>query len=253
MRVAFKHIRSSRNLGDTWCSPYDHLPHFRDQYESSAHDLDEPTPPVDAVIFGGGKIMGSLAKKLSLNDFTARHRIAWGVSTVQKFWFSPKYRNSFRKMSLVGSRDWGDTRFPFVPCSSCMSPAFDEEHVERHEVVAYLHHWRSPEMGIKVPDSIPCMDNTATSFKEAIDFIGSGSTVVSNSYHGVFWGLLLGKKVLCLPFSNKFHNFRISPGYSSPNDWLGSLKVAKASDEMMPLCREATDAFMSRTSDLIES
>ena len=196
--------------------------------------------------------MGSLSKKLSVNDLAARHRSAWGVSTVQKFWFSPKYRNSFRKMTLVGSRDWGDKRFPFAPCASCMTPAFDEDYIEQHEVVAYLHHWRAPEMGIRVPDSIPCMDNTATSFKEAIDFIGSGSIVVSNSYHGVYWALLLGKKVLCIPFSNKFFNFRISPGYAKPDNWLTSIKDAKGSDEMMALCREGTNNFTTRVNELIE-
>ena len=37
-------------------------------------------------------------------------------------------------------------------------------------------------------------DNTTT-FEKAIEFIGSGDVVVTNSYHGAYWGLLLGKKV----------------------------------------------------------
>lgn len=252
MKVVFKHIRASRNLGDSLCSPYDHLPDLRDRYDSSVHDLDDKTPRADAVIFGGGKIMGSLAKKLTSSDLAARHRIAWGVSTVQTLRFSLKYRNSYRKMTLVGSRDWGDTRFPFAPCASCMSPVFDGNYKEKHDVVAYLHHWRAPKMGIKVPEGIPTLDNTAASFGEVINFIGSGSTVVSNSYHGVFWGLLLGKRVLCIPFSNKFYNFRVKPGYARPGTWLESLKDAKGSDEMMGLCRDATESFKARAIDLIE-
>ncbi len=250
-RVAFKHIRASTNLGDTWCSPYDHIPDLAAQWSASVHDLDEPTPDCDAVIYGGGKIMGGLAAKLGPGDHDARHRIAWGVSTIQKFPISPRYWRAFRAMTLVGSRDWGDTRFSFAPCASCMAPDFDLGHGESHDVVAYLHHWRAPEMGIEVPAHIPVLDNTCPSFPEAIRFIASGRTVVSNSYHGVYWALLLGKRVICIPFSNKFHNFRIAPGYATASTWLGALDRARGSGEMLDLCRTATADFRRRIEDRI--
>lgn len=50
-RLVFKHLRNTANVGDRWCSPFDHLP-FDD---AVVLDLDEPTPPCEAVIFGGGE------------------------------------------------------------------------------------------------------------------------------------------------------------------------------------------------------
>lgn len=252
MRVAFKHIRASDNLGDTWCSPYDHIPELRQRFSATVHDLDEPTPQgTDAVIFGGGKISGSLADKMGPADRAAAHRIAWGVSTVQKFPIAPRYWKSFRAMDLVGSRDWGDDRFPFAPCASCMADAFDGPFEETHEAVAYLHHWRAPEMGIEVPDGMPVMDNRGDDFEAAIRFIARGRTVMSNSYHGVFWALLLGKRVVCVPFSNKFDNFRIEPTYAGPKDWQDRLADANRSDEMLGLCRDATLAFKDRVMEVL--
>lgn len=250
-RVVFKHIRASRNLGDTWCSPYDHIPALAAQWDATVQDIDEPTPPCDAVIYGGGKIVGGLAAQMGANDLAARWRIAWGVSTVQKFPISPRYGRAFRRLTLVGSRDWGDRQFTFAPCASCMAPEFDQPQDETHDVVAYLHHWRAPEMGLRVPPHIPVLDNTCPSFAEAVRFISSGRIVVSNSYHGVYWALLLGKRVLCIPFSNKFHNFRVAPGYASPADWQTSLGRATGSREILGLCREATDAFRRRVEELI--
>jgi hypothetical protein len=216
-------------------------------------DLQAETPPCDAVIYGGGKIMGSLARLLGKNDLDAKVRVAWGVSTIQSFPISPKYSRAFRQMTLVGSRDWGDRRFDFAPCASCAASMFDEPVTETDDVVAYLHHWRAPEMGIKVPDGIPVLDNTCPSFEEAVRFIGRGRTVVSNSYHGVYWALLLGKKVLCIPFSNKFKKFRIAPGYATAQNWHAKLSLAKGSDETLSICREATYTFRDKVNDLIGS
>lgn len=253
VRVAFKHIRASDNIGDTWCSPYDHIPELRETFEATVHDLNDPTPNVDAVIYGGGKITGALDTKMDANDLAARLRVAWGVSTVQKFFYSPRYARTFKKLDMIGSRDWGDRRFPFVPCASCMSPEFDAAIEETHEVVAYLHHWRAPEMGIEVPDHIPVMSNRGDSFTDAVRFIASGRTVVSNSYHGVYWGLLLGKRVLCLPFSNKFNNFRIAPGYSTAKRWQRDLGKANGSDEMLSICRDATEVFKTDVMDRLNT
>lgn len=247
--IVYKHIRNTNNLGDRWCSPFDHVAGL--STTGLALDLAEATPPCDAVIYGGGKIMGSLARTLGPNDLAARVRVAWGVSTIQSFPISPKYWQAFRKMSLVGSRDWGDRRFPFAPCASCASPAFDMQIEETDDVVAYLHHWRAPEMGIVVPEGMPMMDNTCPSFEDAIRFIGRGRTVVSNSYHGVYWALLLGKKVLCIPFSRKFQKFRIAPGYSTPKRWKDDLGLARGSDEMLGLCRDATADFGMRVEKLL--
>ncbi|MDJ0637892.1 MAG: hypothetical protein QNJ20_03595 [Paracoccaceae bacterium] len=252
MKVVFKHHRETTNLGDRWCSPFDHLPDIRQAWEAEALDLGAATPECDVVIYGGGKIMGGLAATFGPGDLRATHRIAWGVSTVQNNRFSLKYWRAYRRLSLVGTRDWGDNRFDFAPCSSCMAPHFNAPSEPEHDVVAYLHHWRSDKMKMTVPDGIPVLDNKHSSFKEAIEHIASGATVVSNSYHGTYWGLLLGRKVLCVPFSKKFSAYRVQPAYSTADRWTSELSSARASDEMLSLCREATASFAKKVTELIE-
>lgn len=241
-RIVFKHLRNTENVGDRWCSPFDHL-HFDD---AVAIDLDAPTPPCDAVIYGGGKIFGSLYKKLTPNDRLAKHRVAWGVSTVQSSMLSLGYVRSRRQMTMVGSRDYGDSRYDYAPCVTCMSPLFDQPHLSRHELVFYLHKIKSTGLDLAIPAGTPVLDNFCSSMDEAVNFIGSGDVVVSNSYHGVYWALLLGKKVLCLPFSKKFLNYRLPPGYSEPDRWHKDVSKALAQTSTLAVCREASRAFESK-------
>lgn len=241
-RLVFKHLRNTDNVGDRWCSPFDHLP-FED---AVALDLDEPTPPCQAVIFGGGKIFGSLASKITTNDKLARHRIAWGVSTVQSSVFSLRYGRSRRQMTMIGSRDYGDARYDYAPCVTCMSPIFDQAHPSKHDLVFYLHKTKSSALDLKIPSGVPVLDNFCSSMEEAVNFIGSGDVVVSNSYHGVYWALLLGKKVLCLPFSKKFSQYRFAPGYSSADRWGQELGQAVARPDMLAVCREASRHFEAK-------
>ena len=247
--IIFRHHRNTENLGDRLCSPDQHVPELAAR--GRAVDLSQPTPPCSTVIYGGGKIMGGLARTFGANDLAARHRIAWGVSTVHKAPFSLKYWQAFRRMDLIGSRDFNDRRFVFAPCVTCLSPGFDQSHPETRDVVVYAHAWKSGQQGLRVPDHVPVMTNAAKDFAQVLAFLGSARTVVSNSYHGVYWALLLGKRVLCLPFSGKFSGYRLPPGYARAEDWQDKLHKAQAQPEMLPLCREATAAFRERVGNLI--
>jgi hypothetical protein len=237
--IVFKHIRKTDNVGDFACCPLDYL-HFDN---AVAMDLDEPTPACDAVVFGGGKIFGSLASKLNTNDQQAHHRVAWGVSTVQSSIFALRYYLSRRQMTLVGSRDYGDARYDYAPCTSGLSPLFDRTYETQHDIAFYLHKTKSQQMNMVVPAGAPVLDNFCDSMQTAIEFLGSADVVVSNSYHGVYWALLLGKKVLCLPFSNKFMNYRFAPGYSEPSRWHKDLHQAKAHPQMLQVVRQASADF----------
>lgn len=244
LHITFKHHFRSRNLGDKVCSPYNYYPDLASK--GARIDLDDPTPPCKAVIYGGGKIMGGLRKTLNANDRAAKARIAWGVSTIQKSRLSLKYWLAYRAMDLIGTRDYGDDRFPWSPCVTCLAPGFDQAHAEEHEVVAYVHHWRVQDRGVEIPDGIPVMENIEEDLSKVIRFIASGRTVMSNSYHGVYWALLLGKKVICVPYSNKFYNYRLKPGYSTGRTWFNELSKAQGYDEMLGLCREGAARFEAR-------
>ena len=147
--IVFKHHFKTTNLGDRVCCPQDYYDDLATR--STRVDLEDPTPQCKFVIYGGGKIMGALNEQLGATDMAANARIAWGVSTVQKFSLSPRYWLAYRKMTLVGSRDWGDSRFQWCPCVTCLAPEFNRPTREQYEVVAYIHHWKTQKQKVHLP------------------------------------------------------------------------------------------------------
>lgn len=248
MNIVFQHLRNTSNIGDRWCSPYDWFT-WPSHYQ--AKDIREPGTKYDLSIIGGGKIFGGLSGFQGFQSGSSQANIAWGVSTVQSFPISLKYSRATRACALVGTRDWGDNRHIWAPCVSCMAPHFDAPQKAEHDVVFYFHGGKTDKQGIKIPNDMPSLSNNAHSLDEALSFISSGRTVVSNSYHGVYWALLMGRKVICIPFSNKFYNYRKPPVYASARNWLNEITSAYAQPDMLKLCRDATYAFHARVMSII--
>lgn len=240
MKLHFQHLRRTDNIGDRACSPFDYF----DWEDATVSDLrDDDTPSYDVGVYGGGKIFRGLATYAGVRRPKGAINIAWGVGTVQSFPISMRYIQARRRMDIIGSRDYGDKRYTYAPCASCMSPLFDAPPAPDHDVVFYAHAGKTARMGINIPDDMPRADNHCTSLEEALRFIASGKTVVSNSYHGVYWGLLLGRRVLCVPFSNKFGGYRLPPHYARPENWQAEIANAVAQPDMLRLVRSATRDF----------
>jgi hypothetical protein len=90
-----------------------------------------------------------------------------------------------------------------------MHPAFDAEYDIEHPVVFYLHDAKTPQDAY--PNTEPFKTNSDPDIESVIRFLASGETIVTNSYHGAYWGLLLGRKVISTAWSIKFHYFRYPP------------------------------------------
>jgi len=249
-RVHFQHLRETKNVGDKSCSPFDYF----DWPGASVSDVrKDDTPEYDIGIYGGGKIFGGLSSYAGVRRAATAVNIAWGVGTVQNFPISFRYAKARQRMDLIGSRDFGDTRYTYAPCPSCMAPAFDAPGEPEHEVVFYSHAGKTDTMGISIPHDMPTLDNECKDLGTALRFIASGATVISNSYHGVYWGLLMGRRVLCVPFSNKFGKYRLPPHYASAATWQDEWKNAQAQPDMREICRAATMDFKAQVDTLIEN
>ena len=238
--VHFQHLRDTDNIGDRSCSPFSYF----DWRDATVSDIRKTNTPDHTVgIYGGGKIFGGLSNYPGIRRDNKTLNIAWGVGTVQSFPISWRYMKSRRLMDLIGSRDFGDTRYTYAPCPSCMAPAFDAPTDPVHDVVFYAHGGKTNKMGIKIPDHIPVLTNNCNDLDTALNFISSGATVISNSYHGVYWGLLMGRKTLCVPFSNKFGKYRLSPHYATATNWQDEISNAIAQPDMRDIVRAATMDF----------
>jgi len=253
-KLTFRHLRNTKNIGDAKCSPFEYLDWSGlSNVEITVGDIREEGDPYDIGVFGGGKILRNLASQPGFNPLACN--VGWGISTVQRNPYSLKYNRAKKALALIGSRDWesneGMGGYDWVPCASSQHPFFQKIPEPTHELVFYSHHAKTKTMRISVPDEIPALSNNSASIDASLNFIASGDTVVSNSYHGVFWALLMGRKVLCIPFSNKFSHYRLPPGYATPQNWLSRLSKSQSQPELRFLCHEATEHFYEKFLDFV--
>jgi hypothetical protein len=151
------------------------------------------------------------------------------------------------RFSLLGLRDWGIAK-EWVPCVSCMSEEITRARATkpRHDVVVYSH--------FKKPlafDGVPSLSNGCMNLGTVMDFLASGDVVITNSYHGAYWAQLLGRRVVVIPFSNRFLHFRYPTVLATPEDCLAKVRDAQAYPEAFEVCRTRTMEFAGRVSEIL--
>jgi hypothetical protein len=213
------------NVGDRNCSPLQYF-NFPDAVSISYRDA---LPKTDVLIVGGGVLPKTIP--------TAPIRVAWGVGRSRKGYLAKIDAPAHEGWDLIGSRDKGAR--PWVPCPSCMSPLFDREYETQHSRV-YFDHQSYPTGGR------PSMSNDVADMAEAIAFIASGQTVVTSSYHGMYWATLLGRRVVVVPFGSKFFGFP----YPVPMTRYGQGEGIAHPDALQQ-CREANIAFYQQVLSFI--
>ncbi|HEY9688871.1 MAG TPA: hypothetical protein V6D46_02675 [Coleofasciculaceae cyanobacterium] len=150
--------------------------------------------------------------------------IAWGPGQQLYGQFTPQqiqdfdYRSYLDGFDLVGLRDAHvetlGLGYHWLPCASCLHPAFDRPRPIRHEFVVFSH----KKFQIHFPE-FPTLTNEETNFETVLDFLGSGETILTSSYHGAYWGTLLGRKVLAFPFTSKTHTLKHRPAIVPIERW----------------------------------
>lgn len=240
--IVFAHIRRTRNIGDLMCCPGDYF----DFGDAAFYDIRDEIPPCDAVIYGGGAIEPRLRVHGAHRGVRARRKIAWGVGTsLHGKTAAPEVVGD---MDLVGVRELGREGAVYAPCVSCMHPIFDEAFERRHAAVLFSN----ADKKIARPEvvGLPELRNVA-SFEDTVAFLGSGDVVVTNSYHGVYWATLLGRRVVCLPYSSKFYGFRFPPTYSAAEGVADAVEAAVPHPGALIDCRRESLAFRDRVAGLL--
>lgn len=242
--LSFVHIHHNDNVGDQACSPK----HYFDFPEFETNGFGMDLSDKNTVVYGGGQIFNQMSKSFLLKASEVKHKVVWGVGISAKQARSIEFDLMAAQSPLISSRNVGIKGCEFVPCASAMSPLFDHDYTVEHPVVLFSHGEKS--QGLVRPDGVPELSNLGPSMAEAIAFMGSGEVVVTNSFHGTYWAMCLGKRVLCVPFSDKFMNFVDNPITASPEDWpeavnraeqrLGVLEEARAKNQLFyEKCKDA--------------
>ena len=145
----------------------------------------------------------------------------------------------------VGVRDW-DQNQPWVPCASCMHPALKKKYAIKNDVVFFEH--KKQLIKNFGNDSIPRFVNSGSNIDQTIELLGSANIILTNSYHGAYWGVLLGKKVIVVePWSSKFLSMKHAPWIlKRDQDWKDVVDQIKICDSALDDCRDATTKFWEK-------
>jgi hypothetical protein len=228
-----------KNIGDTMSSPLLYFDFGKANTEIVRPGA-RPKRTPDLVVIGGGALVGPLpgiARK-----FRRARTVAWGVGFTIRDRLAPHHPSVYdapaRSVGLFGTRDWLGERW-WVPCASCMHPAFDNPPEPTRPVVFYGHAERAPLAGLT-----PRLDNAEMDFARVIAFLASGSIVVTSSYHGMYWATLLGRQVIVEPFGSKFYHHR----YPHPleRNWREGIDKTRCYPEALEECRRANRSFYAR-------
>lgn len=191
------------NIGDYLCSP-------RHYFEFSA--IKE-----NVKILGGGAYKNFGLDKLSKEGWAAEDVILWGVGNS-----SPLER--WRDTPLIESMPyvaWGVRDIDalvdvshFLPCVSCLHPRLDAMNSDSGvDVLLFMN----IDSAVTSQEDRKALDVYAkqkgwrlvfNNCSENViwDEIAGAKEIITNSYHGTYWGLLAGRRVACLGYSSKFRS-----------------------------------------------
>ena len=248
------HRIDEKNIGDYYCAPH----HYFDQLKESLDIFDYKSlnPAIkqnfidsisqNSLVIGGGGLLnrGSFDKQMHLFEKLSQKNkkmVLWGLGHNEKnpkaFGKVTKYNIDTQKFGLVGVRDY-DMKEEWVPCASCLHPILDTKSEVINEIGLIFHKktLNNPKVLGKFKN-YPSTSNT-TSLEDIISFIAKTDTVVTDSYHAMYWSMLMNKKVVVFPNSSKFFTFKYQPVFSSIDTFKLDCKKAQNYSGILEECRD---------------
>jgi len=249
------HRKTKNNIGDYWCNPSRYFD-FGDIQSGELLYNKFPIKDQTIIIGGGGLIHKKFSNHIQqLLDKNPKTSIIWGIGhnfsrKHEHKSVKPYYPDWINRVSLVGIRDWVSGYHElYLPCVSCMHPAFDKKYETKHDMVFYTHAFKS-KYQYRTGDI--WMKNSETDFNKVIEFLGSSKTVITDSYHGAYWGQLLGKDIRVLSWSVKFDHMKYPPSFLSHiNNW-EDISPSIVPDNFLNECRTLNKDFYKKALNLIQ-
>ena len=183
-------------------------------------------------------------------------RVVWGAghngAYEKKFKGILEYPSWLRNFDLIGIRDYGQ-EYDWVPCASCMHPALREKHKIKYPVIWFEHKkqlLKSTEFGT---DPIPRFINSGDNVEETIRLLGSADTIITNSYHGAYWGTLMGRKVIVAEaWSSKFNAMKHQPYFLGKGEyWKDHLGKIPVYNTALEECITATEKYYDKVKNML--
>lgn len=203
--------------------------------------------PLDApIIFGGSgllypEIAGILEATVKASRFPC---IAWGIGVNTHYGDAVDWPNWLQQFALVGLRDW-HSPYAYVPCPSCMHPAFDAYRDEKPKHTLVIYDQFDYPVGMEI-EGVSRVNNykPQSAMEDVVEFLASGETILTSSYHGAYWGFLLNRRVLIWkPWSTKFLCFKPRCFYVDETNFKLMMTVPQDNTGYLEECRSINTEF----------
>lgn len=161
-----------------------------------------------------------------------------------------EYPSSMVNYDLIGIRDYG-TDYNWVPCASCMHPALRKSYAIKNDIIWFEHKKQLiKDFG---NESIPRFVNSGSNIEQTIELLGSANIILTNSYHGAYWGTLLKKKVILVDsWSSKFFLFKHKPYFiDRATDFRSIIDQVQIHSEALDECINANNIYWQRIKDQV--
>ena len=218
--VHFIHRDCKTNTGDKVCNAgnYYSFP----GYNKLTHDIYNPDfnqiKKEDIVIWSGGGLLNCLEEwNININkSFELCDSVyGWGIGFNSHHLDTAELVEiNIGKFKHLGLRDYFKKynwdNISYVPCSSCNLPQLQEVYKIKRKVGVIEHH----RTMIKWAKSLANIFNIEKITNEAdiskfIKFIGESEFIITNTYHCLYFSMLLNKNtILNSNFSQKFNNLK---------------------------------------------
>lgn len=258
--VANIYRKNPNNAGDLYSSPINYFPKLGNievdifDFKNSEENGIASVISGNSLVIGGGGLLNRKSFQFQMETFEklgarGKKTVLWGVG------HNSKSRKDFKKLEryninpanfgLTGTRDHSLTP-NWVPCVSCMHPLFDSKSASRQEIGIILHEKTYNKARILSEfEGVPLISNT-TDLETYVSFIKDSEHIITNSYHAMYWGILLEKKVLVIPNSSKFFDFKYDPVFSTYEDCLKDIKRSRSYSGVLEECRERNLDFADK-------
>lgn len=258
--VANVYRKNPNNAGDYYSSPINYFPELGKievdifDFKSSVENGIASLISDNSLVIGGGGLLNRKSFQFQMETFEKLHArgkktVLWGVGHNSKknkdFRQLTNYNIDLDKFGLVGTRD--HSLAPnWVPCVSCMHPLFDTMTPSKQETGIILHDktYNKPRIIARF-DGLPLISNTAD-IETYVNFIKDSEHIITNSYHAMYWGILLEKKVIVIPNSSKFFDCKYDPVFSTYENCLADIKKSRAYSGVLEECRERNHDFAGK-------
>lgn len=253
--------RDKTNVGDYYCAPHHYFPELQHSLDISGFKNSNRSKrenwissiSQNALVIGGGGLLNRGSFEAGLRTIEKlgdkKKMVIWGAG------HNSKDKKNIRKLSgynidlgkfgLAGTRDYELSK-QWVPCVSCLHPVFDKTYTTTREMGVIFHKKTMKKKWVTSKFKDHPVNSNTTNIETLVDFIGSSQTVITDSYHAMYWAMLLGKKVVVMPNSSKFFDFKYQPVFSTFKDALKDAKKAEKTTGILEECREINLKFAKK-------